>query len=521
MSRPISFVLCPLALALALSASQPAMAGSTCQLLDANGNDIGDGGADGGIDTGGNALSLACGEGANANSASATAIGTNSSAAIGSTAIGLRAVASAHSSMAIGQDAKAGGPSRSTAVGNNATTSNYYAIALGADASASGASSIASGTSAKAGGEYSAAYGGIRVGWTESLQPQLQSTRADGFAASAFGSAAHADGRETVAFGSGSRAAAGADRAVALGAQSVATQADTVSLGHAAGELDYLGNAFASELNRRVVHLADGMADSDAASVGQLGALATALGAGAGFGGGVLTAPRYTIQGGSYQDVGAAFAAVDARLTLLGQQAGTPGPQGPAGPQGPTGPAGPQGPGSALGASYDDAGKTRLTLEGAGGTRVSNVAAGVGANDATNVAQMQAGDAAAVATAQGYADARSSATLSAANAYTDSRFAQWDDDFNALRSTVDQRMADFDRRLDRVGAMGGAMTAAAINTAGLPGNNRLGVGVGTQGGQAAMAVGYQRLVAPNVSVSLSAGVSGSDSSFATGAGFSW
>ena len=52
--------------------------------------------------------------------------------------------------------------------------------------------------------------------------------------------------------------------------------------------------------------------------------LLAALGAGAGFTGGVLTAPSYVIQGGNYRDVGAAFAAVDARLTLLGQQAGPP-----------------------------------------------------------------------------------------------------------------------------------------------------------------------------------------------------
>ncbi|MGN7919257.1 YadA-like family protein [Lysobacter sp. 22409] len=45
--------------------------------------------------------------------------------------------------------------------------------------------------------------------------------------------------------------------------------------------------------------------------------IASIFGAGASFSGGVFGAPSFTVQGGSYQDVGAAFAAVDASLTNI------------------------------------------------------------------------------------------------------------------------------------------------------------------------------------------------------------
>src|SRR5690606_20280640 len=133
------------------------------------------------------------------------------------------------------------------------------------------------------------------------------------------------------------------------------------------------------------VNVADGIGDHDAATVGQLGSFVAALGGGAGFGGGVFTAPSYVIQGSSYDNVGAAFAAVDTRLGELqdsidaipaGPQ-GPEGPQGETGPQGPEGPRGPEGPqgpagsgGSELAVEYDDAGNAAITLGGADGTGV-------------------------------------------------------------------------------------------------------------------------------------------------------
>lgn len=210
------------------------------------------------------------------------------------------------------------------------------------------------------------------------------------------------------------------------------------------------------------------------------------------------------------------------------------------------------------GVQYDDASHATATLDGANGTQVKNVADGVDAQDAVNKGQMDAGDAATLAAANAYADAGDAATLTAANthadagdaatltesktytdtkttqtlqsanAYTDSKFAAWNDSFTQFQQQtqnrldqMDRRMVNMDRRIDQIGAMSGAMSAAALNTAGLPGRNRVGIGAGAQNGRTAVAISYQRLVAPNASVSIGSAISGSDSSVSAGAGFSW
>ena len=78
-----------------------------------------------------------------------------------------------------------------------------------------------------------------------------------------------------------------------------------------------------------------------------------------------------------------------------------------------------------------------------------------------------------------------------------------------------------DKRIARIGAISSAAMQAAINTAGLSGRNRVGVGVGFQGGERALSIGYQRIVRPNFSVSLGGGFAGNDRQAGVGAGFSW
>lgn len=493
--RPL--VLC-IAASLGACMSLPAAAGVTCQLLDPNGNDIGDGGADIGDDTGGNANATACGRGALATSAAATAFGQDAQATgIASVAAGIGTRATGSSSTAVGAHASASAP-WAIALGRSVASSNWGTIGIGAFSVASGKFSTAIGALAQAEGANSSAFGGFLGDETNGIELE-RFTRATGARATAFGAAAHAFAADSSALGTASQVLTGADRSVALGAQSIASQADTVSLGHSAGDLDYMGNAFGSDLNRRLTHVSVGTGDTDAVNVSQLHPLATALGAGASYAGGVFAAPDYTIQGNHYNDVGAAFAAVDARLTLIGG-------------------------GSANAIEYDDPGKATTTLQGASGTTISNLAPGVAATDAVNKSQMETGDAATLQSANDYARTQSTGTLQAANAYTDSRVTQMSTDFTALRNDIDRldrRFGEMDRRLDRLGAMSGAMSAAAMNTAGLAGDNRMGIGVGSQGGRAAMAVGYQRLVNSRISVSLSAGFSGDDSSVSAGTGFSW
>jgi autotransporter adhesin len=70
--------------------------------------------------------------------------------------------------------------------------------------------------------------------------------------------------------------------------------------------------------------------------------------------------------------------------------------------------------------------------------------------------------------------------------------------------------------------MGTAMAQMSASTSGLSGENRLGAGVGTYGGQSAISVGYQRAFASNrASLSVGAATSGSETSVGIGGGFSW
>src|SRR5690606_38217346 len=113
-----------------------------------------------------------------------------------------------------------------------------------------------------------------------------------------------------------------------------------------------------------------------------------------------------------------------------------------------------------------------VSVGSAGSERqIANVAAGTADTDAANVGQVN------TAAAQ---------TLSSANAYTDQQFAVWNDNFEAFRGDVERRFHDVDRRLDRQGAMGAAMLNMATSAAGIRTQNRVGVGVGFQGGESAL-----------------------------------
>ena len=135
------------------------------------------------------------------------------------------------------------------------------------------------------------------------------------------------------------------------------------------------------------------------------------------------------------------------------------------------------------------------------GKPISNVGDGVADTDAVNVGQV---------------NARYEQAVSESKTYTDTRFNAMQDDFN-------QRFEAVDGRIDRMAALSGAYAGMAMNTAGLSGKNRVGAGVGVQGGKTALAVGYQRIVGRrnNASVSIGGAFSGSEKSVSAGAGFSW
>jgi autotransporter adhesin len=263
--------------------------------------------------------------------------------------------------------------------------------------------------------------------------------------------------------------------------------------------------------------------------------VATVFGGGASYMGGSFVPPTFVIQGDSYSTVAGAFDAVNGQITNLYDSIAdiqtTPGPQGPEGPAGPLGPAGPAGPAGPQGpegpqgpagpgggdpnaVAYDDEAGSTLTLKGESGTRVANVADGVDATDAVNKGQMDAGDTATLASAHTYTDTVATRTLTQANTYTDQQVTLLNDRF-------EQRFSEQDRRIDKLGAMSGALTGMAMNSANLRGQNRMAVGVGAQGGSQAFAVGYQRALGEAASISIGAAFSGSESTLSAGAGFSW
>ncbi len=234
-------------------------------------------------------------------------------------------------------------------------------------------------------------------------------------------------------------------------------------------------------------------------------------------------APTYTIQGVGYDNVGDAFFAVDQRLSDLSTRLDNAVFYDP--------PSGGEVP-------LEDG--EQVTLKGEDGTRITNLGDGVEATDAVNKGQMDAGDAKTLASSKTYTDQREAAvrddmaagdaeTLQSAKEYTDTTATKTlasakeytDQALAGFRTDIDDRFRQMDKRIDKMAAMGGAYAGMAMNTSGLAGRNRVGVGVGGQGGEKAMAVGYQRAIGDRASVSIGAAFGGGEKSLMGGAGFSW
>jgi len=130
----------------------------------------------------------------------------------------------------------------------------------------------------------------------------------------------------------------------------------------------------------------------------------------------------------------------------------------------------------------------------------------------------------ALQSANTYTQTANSQTLSAANAYTNQALASYvtTDTFNQFQNQVNVQFREQDKRIDTMGAMSAAATQMAINTAGLSGDNRVGLGMGTYSGRQAASIGYQHMFS-NQKASISAGVSSGngETSGGVGFGFSW
>jgi len=481
-------------------------------------------------------FSSAVGYQALANGESATAIGSGSravnynTAAIGSnamavadnaTSVGGISWAGGIMSTAVGSAAQAAGL-RATALGNGSWARDDYSSALGALAQANGNGSIAIGGQAVAGGfnPFPPPLDDENPCWECYGLYRAENAIAMGTYAQAFKASSVSIGYDSLANG---------DNSVALGAGSWADRDNAVSIG---ASQERTNNQYSyrtlQPFTRQLINLAAGTEDTDAVNLAQLKALGAVFGGGIDLTGGNVGAPVFTIQGQGYGNVGAAFAAVDARLTQVGNSLGNLQGQLDNLPPPPPPTANPDG------VNYSDDGHGAITLDGQGGTRISNVADGQAAHDAANLGQVQQGDAATLATAQNYTDASASRTLASANtyadgtatraltsanAYTDSRFNTLNDRFDNLSQNVDHRLAAQDKRIDRMGAMSSAMMGMAMNAANArsPGG-RLAVGAGFQNGESAMAIGYSRRIGERASFSIGSAFNSDDQSASVGFG---
>ncbi|MCU1045485.1 YadA-like family protein [Stenotrophomonas maltophilia] len=354
-----------------------------------------------------------------------------------------------------------------------------------------------------------------------------------------------------IAFGAGSRVEPGAHGSIALGTSSYAAEAGVASFGGVG-------------IKRRLVNIANGTANHNAATVGQLRGALSALGSEVDANGNIV-GPSFNVQGQSQSTLNGALEALDgavvsttSRVNHVESQLRSVFQETP---------------------SVRADGTHQLTLAGANGMVISNVANGLiaaGSRDAVNGGQLhsmqqqlngrmdgleQRIDGQPQARAIAAASTPSPSTeeiaptpetggspqvasagegdkpapqpkskqddtpkpqvdtadlekmLARANEYTDGAI-----------STFERRLDKMDKRFNRMAAMSSAQSAMAMNTAGLATYNRLGAGVGYSEGESAMAVGYQRVLNEKGSATFSlngAFTNSGERSMGVGVGIGW
>ncbi|MDX3934009.1 ESPR-type extended signal peptide-containing protein [Stenotrophomonas sp.] len=436
-------------------------------------------------------------------------------------------------------------------------------VAIGGDADAREVGATAVGSFATAKGRNS-----VALGRAAYVAPEGR----DGFA---LGTRTRVQAAGGMAIGADSDVIAGADRSVALGNASVATEANTVAVGN-------------DGLKRRIVHVAQGINSDDATTVSQLRGALTALGGGADLdANGKVIGPRYAVQGSEYGSFGDAITALDggvgdnkrnlesldSRFQRLFQESPSANADGAGrlsfgGAQGmvlgnvANGLIGQgsrdavnggqlwavkqdlqgqidaldPGKGEGSGSSLAMNGRSgSITPSADGGSTLASPEATPPAADPGNVAaqdqlvKAEGDNAVAVGSegkerqvkhvAEGRADTDAANVrqvndaLERANAYTDSAVA-----------SVNQRLDQVDKRINRMAAISSAQSAMAMNTAGLATANRLGAGVGYSEGESAMAVGYQRVLTERGSATFSlngAFTNSGEKSVGVGVGIGW
>ncbi len=413
------------------------------------------------------------------------------------------------------------------AIGKNAKASLHSegGVAVGAWATAQGKNSVA-------------------LGRASYVHEQAE----DGFAV---GGRTQVAARGGIALGAGSEVRSNASNSVAIGYQSIADDADTVSFGN-----DWL--------KRRLTGVANGRNTNDAATIGQLrGALST-LGGNIDANGNVTTS-GFNVQGQHQSTVNDALTTLDSAVVTTGSRMDRVETQ--------------------LRSVFQETPSTRsdgtaqLTLAGANGMVISNVANGLiaaGSREAVNGGQLHAvqqqlngrmdgleqrvdgqPQSRAVATASAAPTEQVTSTPEASDspqmasagegmspapqpkskkddtpsptpqvdtAELEKMLARANEYTDGAISNFERRLDKMDKRFNRMAAMSSAQTAMAMNTAGLATYNRLGAGVGYAEGESAMAVGYQRVLNEKGSATFSlngAFTNSGERSMGVGVGIGW
>ncbi|MFM0605390.1 YadA-like family protein [Paraburkholderia sediminicola] len=201
--------------------------------------------------------------------------------------------------MAVGPTAAATGVN-ATAVGAQAAAGSRGSTAIGAAAAALAVNATVVGAGASSGFD---ATNGVAIGYMAD---------AEGADSLSLGTSSMANGDGSVAMGTNTFTATGATNALALGTNAQVNTPGSVALG--SGSVADRLNSVAvgsTTLRRQIINVANGTFDSDAATVGQLRGVSAALGGGAAVNpDGTIAAPAYAVGGTTYNDVGAALAAV-------------------------------------------------------------------------------------------------------------------------------------------------------------------------------------------------------------------
>ena len=127
------------------------------------------------------------------------------------------------------------------------------------------------------------------------------------------------------------------------------------------------------------------------------------------------------------------------------------------------------------------------------------------AADAASLGQVQE----ALNSAKSYADDGDRQTLTQAKAYTDQKFSRYASrsDLDALRQRVNEQLHTLDTRIDRVGAIGAAMSLMAASTQGFDGSS-LGVAVGGYRTQGALSIGFSRQISSRARLTFGTAIAG-------------